>query len=190
MTNNAVKKTINEELERFSNKLNIFDFDDTLVSDVATIYILKPNGIKIPMSHIDYKKYVKQPGDKIDITEFNTVNGPTVNWEIMNLLKSSQNTSIILTARTANVPVENYLKTLEINVPVFAVGTDDPNLISSAFNAKRKAEWLRATIKTFPIEEIEFWDDNALNLYVVEELCKELNIKLTTHRVEFDPHKV
>lgn len=190
MTNNIVKKIINEELSRYNGKLNVFDFDETLVSDVATVYVIKSDGSKLPLGHNVYKKYIKQPGDKIDITEFSTVNDPIVNWPVMNLLKSSQGNSIILTARTLPGPIEAYLKTLQIDVPVFAVGTDDPDLISAPYNAKMKGQWLRDAINTFNIKEIEFWDDNGLNLYAAEELGKELNVKVITHQIVFNPRKI
>ena len=107
----------------------------------------------------------------------------------MNLLKSSQGNSIILTARTVPEPISEFLKPLGIDIPVFAVGTDDPDLICSAYNAKMKSQWLRAAINKFNIKEIEFWDDNGLNLYAAQQLGEELNVKVITHQVVFVPRK-
>lgn len=188
--NDFIKNTIKKELNRYSGKLNVFDFDDTLISDISKIYIIKPNGNKITLTSDEYKKYNKLPEDKVDITEFSTINEPIINWEMMNLLKSLQDTSIILTARTISEPIEKFLETLNIHVPVFAIGTDDPNLICSSYNSRMKSEWLRKAILKFNIKEIEFWDDNKMNIYAVDKLGEELNINIITHKVDFNPKRI
>lgn len=184
---NIIKKIIQEELDRFNGKLNVFDFDETLVSDSAMAYVIRPDGSRMPINHDDYKTFVPGPDDLIDITEFDQVNNPVINEPMVQMLKNSQKNSIILTARTEGPPIEKFLRTLGIDVPVFTVGSKDPKFINSSLNAKRKFEFLKKVIEKFNIKEIEFWDDNGLNLYEAQKLSNLYPVKIITHLVKFSP---
>ena len=186
MTNNLIKKIIEEELNRFNGKLYIFDFDETLISDKAKAYVTKKDGTRYSLDHDQYKDYEKENGDRIDISEFDLVMDPVINVPMMNLIKSLQKNSVILTARTKDVPISEFLKSCGVDVPVYAVGTTDPDLISSAYNARKKSDWIKKAIETFQLTFVEFWDDNRLNLFEAEKL-KELfpRTEIKTHYVVF-----
>jgi hypothetical protein len=184
-----IQKIIKEEINRFSGpKLNIFDFDDTLVSDYSFVYVIRPNGERIQLDPKAYRSYKPAPDESVDISEFDLVKDPIPNLPLINLLKSLQGSSIILTARTAHQPIEDYMiNQFGITVPVYAVGTTDPKLISSSYNAKRKAEWISKILSAFQIDEIELWDDNKLNIREIGFLSKTFPVKIKSNLVKFDP---
>ena len=93
--NNFIKKLINEELNRFDGKLYIFDFDQTLVEDDALAYVVDQNGNRIKsLTHSEYRIYVSNPDETIDISEFEKVNNPINNDDMMNKIRLLQKNSV------------------------------------------------------------------------------------------------
>lgn len=182
-----IQNIIKNELKRFTGKkLYIFDFDETLISDVSTAYIVKQDGTKQPINHKQYKDYKLLPGEYLDINEFNDVIDPTISKSMMKLLIKHKNNAIILTARSVKEPIELFLNKFNINIPVFAIGTNDPKLVSITFNAHRKKDFISKVIEMFNLDYVEFWDDNQLNIYQVDTIKKLFpNTTIITHLVEF-----
>lgn len=190
MDKSKINEIIISELNRYSETIYIFDFDETLISDNANVHVTKQNGDKFTLNQKQYKKYIKEPGDQLDISEFDTVNDPIPNMELIALAKSLQDKSIVLTARSVEKPIKDYLSTLEIDMPVHAIGSSDPNVISAAYNATKKCEWVENLINNFDIKNIEVWDDNRLNLHKIQSLkTKYPAITIKTHLVKFGPRR-
>jgi hypothetical protein len=184
--NNMIKKIIQEELNRFEDKLYVFDFDETLITDQNSVFIVKPDGSKTQISHKNYVEYKKQPGERVEFDETKDIINPIINQPMMDLLRQHQQNAVILTARTNDKPATKLLTQFGIHVPVFAVGTNDPTLTSTAYNAKRKASWIESAIKTFRLKYVEFWDDNRFNIYEVEQLKEKYpEVIIKTNLVSF-----
>ena len=188
MNRNFLKTIIKEELEEIimgPKALYVFDFDDTLVSDQATVYVVhEQNQTRTPLTVTEFHHYLLKEGEEMDFGEFEEVTDPAIHTSIMDLLVSHLPNVVILTARSEPQPIKDYLGDLGIDVPVIAVGksTDDAEAIKG--NAKRKRDWIGNAIRTRGLEYVEFWDDNEENINQVWSLQKKYpDVKIVCHLV-------
>jgi len=151
-------------------KLSVFDFDDTLVSTTANVYITHKNGKKLTLSPAEYAVYKPKLGDEFDFHEFDgPLKEPKVikkNFDLfIQVLKKSalgRRTSI-LTARAAHKPIQNFFKQFGITgLEIVALGSSDPQL---------KADWIESQIKK-GYNDIRFMDDSSKNIVAVKKMAK------------------
>lgn len=186
---NFIKNIIDQELNDIvdeTKSLYIFDFDDTLVTDNAIVYVIQPsnNNNKIPLSYTEYHHYQLKDDEYMDFGEFEEINNPTIHENIMRLLVRHLQNSAILTARSKSGPIKNYLKSIGIDVPeVIAIGSrSQANIL---VNAKRKKDWIEKAIQSRNLEHVEFWDDNLQNVFQAKKLIKKYpDVRIIIHRVK------
>ena len=186
MSRKNIKTIIKEELNNIlGNSLYVFDFDDTLVTDTATVYVKTPSGESIPLTNHEFHNYKVKEGETLDFREFDDVTAPSVHKSIMSLLKRHLDNSVILTARTKTGPIKKYMNGLGVHVPqIIAVGSRDEDQNSVIINAMRKRDWIDKAIQVRDLKYVEFWDDNEHNVENVESLQKKYpDVKIICHLV-------
>lgn len=152
--------------------LYIFDFDETLVSTKGKVFIVNNlTNERKEIKHHDYVHYDLLENESFDVSEFDEVIDPTINEELMKMLRENSHRAVILTARDKSEPVKEYLLNAQsIDVPVNAVGVYKPGKQSNVVNAKRKRIWIQKAIEKGKYTHITFWDDNDLNINEVNKL--------------------
>ena len=163
-----------------SKKLRIFDFDDTLVKTNSFIYVTHRNGMKSKLSPGQYAKYDARDGDEFDFKDFQQVTRPELIKGYVELLRRMVNSGgsrevFILTARSAERPVSQFIKDLGINgVTVVALGDNNP---------EKKADWIEDKVKA-GFDDVFFVDDSPKNIDAVRNRLKNYNIKKKIQQVK------
>ena len=151
--------------------LSIFDFDDTLATADAWIYIKHKDGKESKLDPAEFAVYKEKEGDDFDFRDFDSMlKDPKVIKKNFQLLvkqiekarKTTGRKVTILTARRLGYPVKHFLKTMGINAYVVPVGSSDP---------KVKAKWVEDKIKA-GYDTIYFMDDSRKNIYVMKNMLK------------------
>lgn len=168
--------------EAKSEKLRVFDFDDTLVQTKSHIYVTHKDGKKSTFTPGEYAIYEPKDGDKFDFSDFQKVNQPQeikgVTRLLKNILRVGGSDVVILTARSAYKPVKDYLKDIGVDkVFVVALADSDP---------QKKADWIESKIKS-GVKDVFFIDDSHKNVQAVKSLSKKYpNISLKVRHVQHD----
>jgi hypothetical protein len=154
--------------EAKSEKLRVFDFDDTLVKTKSHIYIKNKDGKESKLTPGEYAVYEPKDGDKFDFSDFESVKRPQeikgVTRLLKNILRVGGSDVVILTARSAYKPVKDYLKDVGIdNIFVVALADADP---------QKKANWIEDKIKS-GVDDVFFIDDSHKNVAAVKALAKK-----------------
>jgi FMN phosphatase YigB (HAD superfamily) len=163
-----------------SKKLRVYDFDDTLVKTNSFIYVTHKNGKTSKLSPGQYAVYKEQPGDKFDYKDFQQVTNPQIIKGYVELLRRMVNSGgsrevFILTARSAERPVSQFIKDLGINgVKVIALGDNNP---------EKKADWIEDRVKE-GYDDVFFVDDSEKNIAAVRNRLKGYNIKQKIQQVK------
>ena len=162
-------------------KLRVFDFDDTIVKTTSFIYVTHKDGKKSKLTPGQYAVYKERPGDVFDYTDFQQVSNPVLIKGYVELLKRMVNSSgsrevFILTARSAQKPVEQFIKDLGIGgVKVVALGDANP---------EKKADWIEDKVKE-GYDDVFFVDDSPKNVDAVRRRLKNYpNIKQKIQQVK------
>jgi len=151
--------------------LSIFDFDDTLATADAWIYIKHENGKESKLDPAEFAVYDEKPGDEFDFRDFDSMlKNPKIIKKNFKLLvkqieKARRTTGrkvTILTARKLGFPVRHFLKTMGIDAYVVPVGSNDP---------KVKAKWVEDKIKA-GYDTIYFMDDSKKNIDTMKDMLK------------------
>lgn len=163
-----------------SNKLRVFDFDDTLVTTNSKVYVTHADGKKSTMTPGEYAVYDSKTGDTFDFSDFEKVNQPHEIKGVTRLLKSivkkGDSDVAILTARSKYQPIKDYLKQIGIdNIYVQALSDSDP---------KAKADWIENKIKK-GVTDVFFIDDSHKNVEAVRALKNKYpNITMRVQHVK------
>ena len=161
-------------------KLRIFDFDDTLVKTNSFIYVTHKDGKTSKLSPGEYAVYKEQPGDKFDYKDFQQVSNPQLIKGYVELLRRMVSSSgsrdvFILTARSAEKPVAQFIKDLGIRgVTVVALGDNNP---------EKKADWIEDKVKA-GFDDVYFVDDSPKNVDAVRRRLKNYDIKQKIQQVK------
>ncbi len=168
--------------EAKSEKLRVFDFDDTLVQTKSNIYITHKDGKKSKLTPGEYAIYEPKDGDKFDFSDFEKVKQPQEIKGVTRLLKNIARVGgsqiVILTARSAYKPVKDYLSDIGLDkLYVVALADSDP---------QKKADWIEDKIKS-GVKDVFFIDDSHKNVAAVKALSKKYpNISLKVRHVQHD----
>jgi phosphoglycolate phosphatase-like HAD superfamily hydrolase len=161
-------------------KLRIFDFDDTLVKTNSFIYVTHKDGKTSKLSPGEYAVYKEQPGDKFDYRDFQQVTNPQLIKGYVELLRRMVSSGgsrdvFILTARSAEKPVAQFIKDLDIRgVTVVALGDNNP---------EKKADWIEDKVKA-GFDDVYFVDDSPKNVDAVRRRLKNYDIKQKIQQVK------
>jgi hypothetical protein len=164
-----------------SKKLRVFDFDDVLVKTDSFIYVTHANGKQSKMTPGEYAVYTPKKGDRFDYSDFEHVKNPVEIKGITELLRrmlagSGDRGVFILTARSAERPIQKYLKDIGIrNVTVVGVGSSDP---------MKKADWIEAQIDKEGYDDVYFIDDSKKNVDAVRSMLSRKGVKFKAQHLK------
>lgn len=176
-------------LESFNNNAYVFDVDDTLVTTDARVIIRdEQDQIVHELTPSEYNEYRRQPGEKLDFSEFDSPEifkqtaEPTAYLKVMKKIsdaiqeKRSNSVLYILTARGDKLKstIEQYLTDHGIVVSPIEIHTigDIPNAPISELK-KRVLEKIRQD----HTGDVVFFDDDEKNI----ELAKTIPGVTTRH---------
>jgi len=176
-----ILQSLREEKQHLNagEKLRVFDFDDTLVKTGSLIHVISAAGEKFDLTPGQYAVYTPQEGDQFDYSDFEKlINPQAISWtvNILRNLAAKGSQVVILTARSAKQPVEQFLS--DAGLPpyeVVALGNANP---------QAKADWISSKIQLDNIKLVEFFDDSEKNVAAVQELKKQHpDVKITSRQV-------
>jgi hypothetical protein len=161
--------------------LHIFDFDDTLVSSEAKVYVSKASGETLEMSSEDYTKYRPAEGDTQDFSDFDSYpQNPEIIEPVFAELRSAialdgPSAVVILTARSNPSPVRAFLDANKIpKIEIKATGSSSP---------MEKAKYILDRVMQEDIDEVIVFEDNVRNLRTIRKELTPTGVKLKTNRV-------
>ena len=161
--------------------LHIFDFDDTLVRSESYIHIVHIDGAEESLSSEEYAKYVEQPGDVFDFSDFDAYppNAQIIE-EVFAELKAAiaidgPASVVVLTARSNPVPVRQFLEDNKISgVEIIATGSSSPHA---------KAQFVLDKLKNEDIDEVHIFEDNVRNIRTIQKIVEPTGVKFKSKRV-------
>ncbi len=168
-----------------SEKLLIFDVDDTLIHTSAKIWVMKDDEHIKTLTNAEYNDYKKKPDEWFDYREFNdpkilSRETFTRYWGTLKREYHKGTHINILTARGDARMIRRFFLKNGIDIKdelVFAVG--DPRLGLAGSIQEKKATIIRELV-ALGYHTLVFFDDNEGNLEAAKALEKELGIKIHT----------
>ena len=170
-----------------SNKILLFDVDNTLIDSDVKVYVMKDNKLVKKISSTEYNSYKLQQGEYFDYSEFESediLNNKSVFLKYWDTLQREykKGTHIgILTARSDIKMIKKFFLKKGIDIKddlIFAIGDESLNLTSKSIEEK-KAECIKRLFEV-GYNTFVFFDDNQSNLDSAEELEMELPIDIIT----------
>lgn len=173
-----------------SNKLLIFDLDDTLIISDAKIKVLDKETGKVikEMTPEEYNYYVQHSKQMLSFEDFNKfgILKKAKFTKYMDLLKREykKGTHIcILTAREDSNLIRKFFLYHKINIlPQLVIATGDPKWNFKGHKsevASRKKEAIERLVK-HGYNDLAFFDDNEENLKYAKKLEKDLGVSIKT----------
>lgn len=171
-----------------SNRILLFDVDDTLIHTTAKISIIKNHKVVKRISNSEYNEYILKPGESFGYEEFNNPiilsnEKFTPYWDTLKREYKKGTHIGILTARENMDMIYTFFKNNDIVIKkdlVFAVG--DPKLNLKGSIAERKSKVI-SDLVNYGYRTFVFFDDNETNLKSAKELEHKFNIKIITKKV-------
>jgi hypothetical protein len=170
---------------KISNKILLFDIDDTIIQTSAQIWVKKNGKYIKKLTNAEYNDYKLSPGEEFDYKEFDDLellnNEPLKKYWYTLKREYNRGTHIgIVTARGSVDLVKKFLLNKGIDVKdelIFAIG--DPQLGLKGSIHERKAQVIEKLFM-YGYKKFVFFDDNEYNLIAVKSLEKNLPIKIIT----------
>ena len=170
-----------------SNKILLFDVDDTLIRSDINVYVVKDGKTVKKLSSAEYNTYKLRPGESFDYREFadeELLNSKSVflkYWDTL-IREYNKGTHIgIITARQCQGMFYRFFKNHGVTIKnelVFAI--NDPAMkLKGETIEDRKAEVIKK-IAHWGYDTIVFFDDSEANLITAKKLENRLNIKIHT----------
>ena len=166
-------------MKKLSNKIRIFDFDDTIATSKSMVLIESPKGVKNKLNAEEFAKYgekLMNENYKFDFSEFDKViggeKGPLFNLAKRIKDKNGNKNLFILTARSSGSQeaIHEFLKSQNLEFKKEnIIGLGDSTGIA-------KAKWIMSKIKE-GYNDVFFADDAESNTIIVKKLISKLNIK-------------
>jgi FMN phosphatase YigB (HAD superfamily) len=171
-----------------SDKIILFDLDDTIINTTAEITLYKNGKFERSMPNAEFNDCVLKPGESFGFEQF-------ANSEILynetftpywNTLKREyrKGTHIgILTARSDSKMIKRFFLSRGINIKdELVIAVNDPLLGLSGSIQDRKTEAI-SILANAGYNTFIFFDDNLPNLKSAKKLETKLNIKVHTVHV-------
>lgn len=177
--------TVNKTI---SDKIILFDLDDTIIHTTAEIYIVR-NGERVrKMSNGEFNDYVLKPGESFDFGEFDdpTILAGSAFTKYWNTLKREyrKGTHVgILTARSDCDMIKQFFLDNGIRIKdELVMAINDPSLGLKGSIQQRKSEAI-GILANAGYKLFVFFDDNKANLESAKELEKTYDITVKTVKV-------
>ena len=168
-----------------SNKLLIFDVDDTLIHTTANIWIMK-NGRHInTISNAEFNHYNLKPGEVFDFREFDdpkilSRESFTKYWDTLKREYKKGTHICILTARCDTEMIRKFFLRNGIDIkPDLIFATGDP-LLGVRGTVQEKKAAVIGHLTRLGYSNIIFFDDDEGNLQAAKNICNKLNVKIHT----------
>ena len=171
-----------------SNRIMLFDLDDTLIHTTAEILLFKDGKFIRKISNTEFNDYVLKPGESFDFAEFDDpkILASSKFTKYWNTLKREyrKGTHIgILTARSNCDMIKNFLLNNGIRIKdELVMAINDPKLGLSGTIQQKKAEAIKI-LANAGYNTFIFFDDNEGNLQSAKSLEKEYGIVIKTVKV-------
>ena len=171
-----------------SNRIMLFDLDDTLIHTTAEILLFKDGKFIRKISNTEFNDYVLKPGESFDFAEFDDpkILASSKFTKYWNTLKREyrKGTHIgILTARSNCDMIKNFLLNNGIRIKdELVMAINDPKLGLSGTIQQKKAEAIKI-LANAGYNSFIFFDDNEGNLQSAKKLEKEYDIVIKTVKV-------
>ena len=171
-----------------SNKIILFDLDDTIIHTTAEILIMKDDK---PLRHItntEFNNYVLKPGESFSFDEFDDPNilaneEFTKYWKTLKTEYNKGTHIGILTARSNCQMIYQFFRNKGIRIKEeLVIAINDPELGLKGTIQEKKAEAIRI-LAASGYNLFIFFDDNEPNLQSAKALEKQYNIKVQTVKV-------
>lgn len=171
-----------------SNKIILFDLDDTIIHTTAEILIMKDGK---PLRHItntEFNNYVLKPGESFSFDEFDDPNilaneKFTKYWKTLKTEYNKGTHIGILTARSNCQMIYQFFRNKGIRIKEeLVIAINDPELGLKGTIQEKKAEAIRI-LAASGYNLFIFFDDNESNLETAKKLEKPYNIKIQTVKV-------
>lgn len=186
-------KTFHQYITELANpkrSLWIFDFDDTLAVDKSTVDVLDKETGKVihQLSSEKFKSYKLKAGEKFDFEGHSKkemqADPIPATLKIMRRVMGRGGRTVILTGRSNGAGVEKYLHDMGIDIEVVAIGKMAGGSHEGIARAKR--DWIAREIDK-GYNDIEVFDDNALNIQYIKTLADPGNVRMRTRLIKYSP---
>lgn len=168
----------------YSNKLLIFDIDDTLLITDTKVFVTKGGRIVRTLSSAEFNDDVLRPGERYDYSDFlslKTMKRGVFTPYIKTLRREyAKGTHIcILTARNITDKIKQFFLDAGIDIKdELIIAVNDPKQPYTGNVAQRKSQAISSLIEKGEYDTIVFFDDNKENLRQAETVCKALGVKM------------
>lgn len=171
-----------------SNKIILFDLDDTIIHTTAEIMIMKDEKVIRRISNSEFNNYALKPGESFNFGEFDdpTILSNEKFTKYWNTLKREYNKGThvgILTARSNASMIRRFFISKGIRIKdELIIAINDPRLGLTGTIQERKAEAIKILVNG-GYDLFIFFDDNEPNLKAAKALENDYNIKVQTVKV-------
>lgn len=180
-------KTYDEFINEFlihgksSNKVLVFDVDDTLITSDAKVYVYNGDELVHKLDSQEFNHYKLQPNERFSFEEFEDLD-IMLRSEIKPYFGTMMREYArgihisILTARGKGDMIRNFFLKKGIDIHpdlIFATGDDKSNCSV----AEKKAKCIK-TLVDYGYKTLIFFDDNLDNLRQVKRMGEQLNVKV------------
>lgn len=171
-----------------SNKIILFDLDDTIIDTIAEIGVVKGGKVIKRLPNAEFNDYVLGPGESFDFGEFDDPilldQSPfTKYWNTLKREYKKGTHIGILTARSDCRMIKEFFLKNGIRIKdELVIAINDPSLGLKGTIQEKKTEAIRI-LAGVGYDNFIFFDDNEPNLKSAKELESQLNIKVTTVKV-------
>ena len=177
--------TVNQTV---SNKIILFDLDDTIIHTTAKISVFKNGECIKKLTNAEFNDYTLKPGESFGFEEFNdfdilSTSKFTPYWETLKREYKKGTHIGILTARQNCCMIRKFFMNNGIRIKSeLVMAINDPQLGLNGTIQERKAEAI-GILADAGYKLFIFFDDNEPNLKAAKKLEKEYNIKVQTVKV-------
>ena len=171
-----------------SDKIILFDLDDTIINTTAEITLYKNGKFVRTMPNTEFNNYVLKSGESFGFEQFDSaeiLNKETFTkyWETLKREYRKGTHIGILTARSDSKMIKRFFLSKGINIKdELVIAVNDPTLGLNGSVQHKKSEAIEilanAGYKTFI-----FFDDNEPNLKAAKDLENRFDIKVHTVQV-------
>jgi hypothetical protein len=171
-----------------SNKIILFDLDDTIIHTSAEIMVMKDNKIVKRISNKEFNDYTLKPGESFNFGEFDDPNilaneEFTKYWKTLKTEYNKGTHIGILTARSNCQMIYQFFKNRGIQIKKeLIIAINDPELGLNGTIQEKKAEAI-SILAGSGYNLFIFFDDNEPNLRAAKNLERTYNIKVQTVKV-------
>lgn len=186
----ALKEFLDEAETRAPEELNVYDFDDTLVSTDGSIHIVdNDTGEKRKITPHEFHEYHLKPNEEFDLTDFGRMVKPVILPHLSRMKadygRLGASGVAICTARPFSKAVIDFISGQGMpDIEIVAVGDPEPKKNVGKLNAAKKQKYLRKKLQSGNIKILRFFDDNEENCQAAEALAAEFpDVKIEVEKV-------